>query len=210
MPDGTVGTPYSETLTQTGAVAPVTWSLMSGALPAGLSLSSSGVIAGTPTTAASYAFVVRARDSTGSCTKQLTITINDNCAGVTDWCVGPGLNTCRLRIKDFVLADWQDVCTGGYFATWDGTFSFATTIGGNPCTLYVAPLPGVTFLPPSGVYLIWDGSEWVFHAQLPAPATGLVAVSNGPAVQASPIGVFTPSGPTCTGPASFEIESYTP
>src|SRR5439155_10851615 len=46
---GTVGATYSQTLTATGAAAPYTWSLISGPLPAGLTLSSAGVISGTPT-----------------------------------------------------------------------------------------------------------------------------------------------------------------
>ena len=36
LPDGTVGQPYSETLTATGGTPPYTWSLDTGSLPAGL------------------------------------------------------------------------------------------------------------------------------------------------------------------------------
>jgi hypothetical protein len=50
LPDGRVGTPYSASLAATGGIAPYTWTLASGALPAGLSLNAStGVIAGMPT-----------------------------------------------------------------------------------------------------------------------------------------------------------------
>jgi hypothetical protein len=48
-----VGVPYSFTVSATGGVEPYSWSLVSGALPAGLSLSSSGAISGTPTAATS-------------------------------------------------------------------------------------------------------------------------------------------------------------
>lgn len=53
LPTGTVGTPYSYTLTGLGGVPPYTFALKAGfSLPAGLSLNSStGVISGTPTTA---------------------------------------------------------------------------------------------------------------------------------------------------------------
>ncbi len=55
LPNGQVGTAYSTTLAASGGTQPYTWSLTSGALPAGLSLSASGVISGTPTAAVSAA-----------------------------------------------------------------------------------------------------------------------------------------------------------
>jgi hypothetical protein len=65
VPNGTVGSFYSKTFAATGS-SPITWSVLSGSLPAGLSLNSStGLLSGTPTTAASYSFVIRATNSTG-------------------------------------------------------------------------------------------------------------------------------------------------
>ena len=52
LPGAQVGKAYSAKLTATGGTAPLTWSVATGTLPAGLSLTpSSGVIAGTPTAA---------------------------------------------------------------------------------------------------------------------------------------------------------------
>ncbi len=50
LPNGTVGTPYSQSLLPTGGQSPFTWMVVpgSGSLPPGLTLSSSGVISGTP------------------------------------------------------------------------------------------------------------------------------------------------------------------
>jgi hypothetical protein len=53
LPNGTVGAVYSLALAATGGQTPYTWSVSSGALPAGLSLSSSGTISGKPTAVAS-------------------------------------------------------------------------------------------------------------------------------------------------------------
>jgi len=53
-PNGTVGVPYQCQLQATGGVPPYTWSLATGALPPGLSLSTSGLIAGTPTLAGTF------------------------------------------------------------------------------------------------------------------------------------------------------------
>jgi large repetitive protein len=65
IPGGTVNTPYAGvTLAATGGVAPYTWSISSGGLPAGLSLNSStGTISGTPTTAGLSSFTIQVADS---------------------------------------------------------------------------------------------------------------------------------------------------
>ena len=73
LPNGTVGTAYSQTLTATGDT-PITWSIDTGSLPDGLSLTA-GVIAGTPETANTFNFTVKATNATGSGTKALSIVI---------------------------------------------------------------------------------------------------------------------------------------
>jgi len=75
LPTAFFGEPYSVTLAQTGATGTVTWTLVSGALPTGISLSSSGVISGTPTVDGAFLFVVRASSGTTSCTKQLSLAV---------------------------------------------------------------------------------------------------------------------------------------
>ncbi|MDR1724113.1 MAG: putative Ig domain-containing protein [Tannerella sp.] len=72
----TVGAAYSETLAATGDT-PITWSFASGSLPAGLSLSGSCIISGTPTTAETATFVVQASNATGNDTKSLSIVVSD-------------------------------------------------------------------------------------------------------------------------------------
>lgn len=59
LPNATAGTQYSQTLSATGAAA-ITWTRTDGALPAGLTLSGNGTISGTPTTAGTSDFTVRA------------------------------------------------------------------------------------------------------------------------------------------------------
>ena len=75
LPNGKVGGAYSHTLTADGT-APITWSIDSGNLPAGLSLNKdTGEISGTPTAEGTSTFTVKAENSTGSVTKELSITI---------------------------------------------------------------------------------------------------------------------------------------
>lgn len=74
LPAGTVGTAYSRTITATGGTGPYTFSVASGALPAGLTLTAAGVLAGTPTTAGSTTVTVRGTDASG-CFAELAYTI---------------------------------------------------------------------------------------------------------------------------------------
>ena len=72
-----VGLAYSSSLTAVGGTAPLTWSVSSGTLPAGLSLAAStGVISGTPTTAGTSSVVLRATDSESRTANSASQTIN--------------------------------------------------------------------------------------------------------------------------------------
>jgi len=60
LPDGIVAEPYSASLVAIGGTPPYTWSIVSGALPPGLSLGEqTGTISGSPTTAGASSFTVR-------------------------------------------------------------------------------------------------------------------------------------------------------
>jgi len=64
LPGGVAGASYAVTLAATGGVPPYTWSLNSGStLPAGLTLTSAGILSGTPTTAGTYSFGITVTDS---------------------------------------------------------------------------------------------------------------------------------------------------
>ena len=60
---GQVSVAYTGTLSATGGTAPYSWSVKSGTLPAGLSLSTAGAISGTPTAAGASSFVAQVTDS---------------------------------------------------------------------------------------------------------------------------------------------------
>ncbi len=86
---GTVSVAYSATLTASGGTLPYTWSVSSGALPAGLTLNaSSGAITGTPTTAGTSSFTAQVADASSpaqTATKVLSITISSAPTSVTIW-----------------------------------------------------------------------------------------------------------------------------
>ena len=75
LPDGKVGEAYSQTLTADGTT-PITWNIIGGTLPESLTLNeTTGKISGTPTADGTAKFTVKAENSAGSDTKELSIAI---------------------------------------------------------------------------------------------------------------------------------------
>ncbi len=95
LDDGTVNTSYSETLNADGS--PTSWEVTDGSLPAGLTLDeSTGLISGTPTTAGTSTFTVKAANDYGSDSKELSIIIIDEQTDVP--VTGVSLNTSTLNL----------------------------------------------------------------------------------------------------------------
>ncbi|HET7655632.1 MAG TPA: putative Ig domain-containing protein [Luteimonas sp.] len=65
LQDGFVDEPYSETFTASGGSAPYTFTIVTGALPPGLTLETTGELHGTPTTTGAFGFLVGATDALG-------------------------------------------------------------------------------------------------------------------------------------------------
>ncbi len=64
LSSGLDGTAYTATLQATGGTPSYTWSISSGSLPSGLSLSAtSGIVSGTPTTGGTFSFTVTVTDN---------------------------------------------------------------------------------------------------------------------------------------------------
>ena len=79
LPNGTVGSAYNQQLTliASGGQSPYTWSLASGTLPAGLLLSTAGVISGIPAAPGTASFTVRVTDANSITDNQaLTLLVN--------------------------------------------------------------------------------------------------------------------------------------
>jgi hypothetical protein len=124
VPNGVVGKAYSDTLTASGGVAPYTWSVASGTLPPGLTLSAGGVLSGSPTTAGLYTFTAQVTDTEPSpqkTTKSFTFTIYSALA----------ITTASLpngSVKDAYTATLQ--ATGG-----SGTLTWTLASGTLPAGL---------------------------------------------------------------------------
>ena len=139
-PAAVKGAPYSVTLTATGGTTPYTWSVNAGTLPPGLTLSSAGVLAGTPTTAGSYPFSVNVIDqNNGIATASITLV------------VGPGLSlTFGTPPAGQVGVPYTDTLTaaGGTTPyTWSvsaGTLPAGITLGASTGVLAGTPTAGGT------------------------------------------------------------------
>ena len=62
LPNGSNGVAYNQTIITTGGVAPITYSVGSGSIPAGLKLNSVGTIIGTPSSSGTSTFTINATD----------------------------------------------------------------------------------------------------------------------------------------------------
>lgn len=137
LPNGTQGTGYSQTVTASGATGAVIFALLSGSLPAGLSISSGGVISGTPSAGGSSTFTIGATDSVGNTGSQLyTVNIGTSVLTVTPPTLPAG--TRNVAYSQNVGATGG---TGPYSFTISGgalpagvTMNSAGLISGTPTT----------------------------------------------------------------------------
>jgi hypothetical protein len=106
LPAGTVGAAYSQTLAASGGTTPYSWSISSGSLPPGLSLSG-GTISGTPTTANPYSFTIR-------------------CTGANSLYAD---KSCSLTVN--IICNYLLSPTSANFGTLSGSGSFTVTTQGT-------------------------------------------------------------------------------
>jgi hypothetical protein len=128
---GTAGAPFSQTFTQSNGIGTITFSLNSGALPAGLTLSSAGVLSGTPTVVGSFPITVKATDGNGCSGVGPTYTLVINCQTIT--VTNPATTT------------------GTVDAAFSQTFTQSGAIGGATFSLNSGALPAGLSLSSAGV-----------------------------------------------------------
>jgi hypothetical protein len=144
LPNGTVGTAYSQSLVATGGSQPYSWSLVAGLgpLPTGLSLSTAGAITGTPSVAGTFNFTVGVSDSAStSIQKALSIVVSNPGAGYDSQFLSQSVPATVNPGQQFTATlSWLNTGT----QTWNGSAGFVvrsqnpagnTTWGGSQVNL---------------------------------------------------------------------------
>ncbi len=181
-PAGTVGSAYNYSFVANGAPTP-TYSVSAGAVPAGLTLSTAGVLSGTPTTIGTSNFTVTATNASGSTsTGSLSVTISGTPQTITF--ANPGTQT---------------------FSTTPFN-SLATASSGLPVTLTSTTLgvctTGAPAVGPNGptITMVTAGTCTVTATQAggsgfaAAPAVGPLSFTINPSAPAAPTGVTGTGG----------------
>ena len=219
LPPAELNTPYVATLEAVGGTPPYSWSIVSGSLPPGLSLSSDGTITGTPTATGTFTFSLEVIDSLGASarvTQSLEVTVETNVPGYWLGAADGGVFTFGSATS----MDRRWVCTlshpslGWPQARRAGTGSWGPTVGCSPSARHSsgpwpaslsAPIVGMAATPEGdGYYLVGaNGRVFPFGAAvfrgsmqgdpLNAPVVGIAVTADnqGYYLVAADGGVFT-------------------
>jgi Putative Ig domain len=144
LSSGQTSVAYNASLGATGGTAPYTWTIASGDLPAGLTLSTSGTISGTPTSAGLANFTVQVSDSAStphSTTGKLSLTISGGSLKITS--VNPPTGTVGTAYQyqleasggvppyTWALASGSSPLPGGLIVSSSGVVSGTPTASGT-------------------------------------------------------------------------------
>jgi hypothetical protein len=179
LPGGTVGLAYSATLAAAGGSGARSWTLETGALPVGLTLSPAGAITGTPISAGPFAFTVRVTDAANdTATQVLSITVAAPSLVITTTSLPSGTVGAAYAAP---LA-----ATGG-----TGARTWTLAAGGLPGGLVLSPVGAITGTPTTA-----GTSSFTVRVTDVAGATATRALSIAiAAVSADPVVITTTTLP---------------
>lgn len=181
LPPAACGEAYSFPLVAANGVTPYTWSIVSGSLPAGLTLSSTGILAGAATEQGMFSFVVRVTDSSlAHVDRSFTLVVGEDRRFNE-------INVALLAPCQFRLSVPPPFLNGWTSYLW-------LPNGETTPTIDVAPIVTTTY----GV-VVGDASGCLLHLETTFPAAALqepsclgpavasIAPSSGPASGGTPV-----------------------
>ncbi|MFN7148724.1 MAG: choice-of-anchor U domain-containing protein [Microthrixaceae bacterium] len=99
VPTMTFGEPFTHQLQATGGVGPIQWSVLSGNLPPGITLDSSGLLSGTPTGNGSWVRV-QAADGTSTATQVLALSVLSTNVAISTGAALPEGSNLRIAVAN--------------------------------------------------------------------------------------------------------------
>lgn len=137
LPGATAGTPYNQTLSSSNGTAPYTYSLVSGGLPPGVTLSSAGVFSGTSSNSGTFNLSIRSTDQYGA-------------TGVANYSINVAAPTIAvspvtLPNGTYATAYSQAITASG----GNGSYSFVVSAGSLPSGMTLASSGALSGTPTS-------------------------------------------------------------
>lgn len=215
LPRGKIGVAYSKTLAATGG-GPYTWKLTLGTLPAGLSLSTAGVISGTPTAGGSKTFTIKVTGAGGaSASKQFTLVV-DTVWVVTTSLPGGSVGTAynaTLTAGGTGPFTWSIVVGSGTLpaglslAATTGVISGTPTVAGKKSfKVKVVGAGGKSATKLLSITIATAGTVTITTTSLPSGTTGTAYAAT---LTASGAGPFTWSIASGSLPAGLALDAST-
>ena len=187
LPPATLLGVYNATLAAIGGTGSYVWSLVGGSFPAGLGLSTSGVVSGVPTQTGTSTFRVQVTSGGETATKDLSISVV----------------TTALEITTTALP------RGNTLDNYSVTLEARGGIGGYVWTLFEGTLPSALTLSPSGIIsgFLWDEGTYAFTVQV---ASGGDTARKGLSLVCSLFGEVTLVSDPDSGHPETEVEEPSP
>ena len=207
LPQGEIGAAYSQNLAASGGSGGLTWSVTVGSLPAGLALSSGGVISGTPTAPGlgTTNFNVQVTDSAGgSATQAFSLTV----------IAGPTISTGPTLPSGTVNAPYSGVTLAASGGT--SPYTWSITVGSLPAGMLLNGSTGAISGTPmaSGTanftVQVADAKSVAATKAFTLTIAGVLTITNAPTLPTGEVGASYSQTFTAAGgspPYTFSISS---
>jgi len=199
LADSVVNTPYSLVLNSSGGLGNTTWSVVSGSLPAGISLNSAGVLSGTPSilNTAGTPVTIQVQDSSSPVqTTTISGTIHVLADATTTSLNAPAVTYPASAIVTVTVSSSVGTPTGNVSLTVDGGPPLAAPLNGSGVATFTITAPS------AGIHSLSASYAAQVNFAASGPAAGALTVYQAPSIPSSSRYTFT-----AAAPGSFTVTS---